>query len=65
MSSEAGARFAIVGGGLLLGMLIAYVAYASSGFGPVLVLLALPIAAVVVVIALPNTKTKLLGLARS
>jgi O-antigen ligase len=64
MSSEAGGRFAIVGGGLLLGMLIAYVAYASSGFGPVLILLSLPIAAAVVVFGLPNTKAKVLGLAR-
>jgi len=56
--------FAIVAGGLLLGVLIAYLAYSSSGFGPVLVLLTLPIAGVGLVIALPYTKTKLVALAK-
>ncbi len=62
-SPETRGPFAIVAGGLLLGVLIAYVAYSSSGFGPVLVLLALPIAAVVLIIALPYTKVKLVALA--
>ncbi|HZW96759.1 MAG TPA: O-antigen ligase family protein [Candidatus Eremiobacteraceae bacterium] len=63
-SPETRGPFAIVAGGLLLGVLIAYLAYSSSGFGSVLVLLALPIAGVVLVIALPYTKVKLVALAK-
>jgi hypothetical protein len=63
ISSAGAGPVAIIAGGLLLGVLIAYLAYASSGFGPVLVLLALPVAIAVVVVALPNTKTKLFALA--
>jgi O-antigen ligase len=63
-SRETRGPFAIVAGGLLLGVLIAYLAYSSSGFGSVLVLLALPIAGVGLVIALPYTKAKLVALAK-
>lgn len=64
ISSEGGGRLAIIAGSLLLGILMAYVAYAYSGFGPVLVMLGIPVAVVVVLVALPSTKTKLIGLAR-
>ncbi|MFZ0759279.1 MAG: O-antigen ligase family protein [Candidatus Sulfotelmatobacter sp.] len=64
ISSRAWLPIAIVGGSLLLGLLIAYIAYASSSFVPVLALLAAPIGLGVIVVALPQTKSKLLALAR-
>src|SRR5260370_33423485 len=54
---------AIVGGSALLGLIIAYVAYASTSFAPVLALLLSPVAIALGVIALPKAKAKLLNLA--